>query len=161
MRRKHQNRIVALLLAFCVNPRTLAFSITLSILTFPAPAFAHHGIADDIDLDQPLELNGTIELAEWINPHVVLNFRTQDENGFSQLWLLQVDSPNSLLRKGINRVSLDSLGTVDILVYPSTSAPCSNTCYGYGVELRTRISATYILHNTAYELVNALQLPQN
>lgn len=123
-------------------------------------SYVHHGIGDDVDLENFLDLEGAIELVEWINPHVVINLTTEDARGITQKWLIQADTPNSLLRKGINRSSLEHMTNIQIRVYPSLSAPCANECYAYGYEYRAPSGRTYTLHKAMYELVHQLTVQQ-
>jgi len=132
-----------------------AISATLS------NSYAHHGIGDDVDLENFLDLEGAIELVEWINPHVVIHLITEDTNGFIQKWLIQADTPNSLLRKGLNRASIENMSNIQIRAYPSLSAPCADECYAYGYEFRGPSGSTYTLHQDMYELVHELTVQQN
>lgn len=133
----------------------------IAVFVLVAPCIsstAHHGIATDVELDNYVDLSGTIEQVEWINPHVVIHLSTEAENGFNQTWLIQADSPNTLLRRGINRASFEYMSIVQMRVYPSASAPCSNDCYGYGYEFTAANGNTYTLHQTMYDLVHELTL---
>lgn len=139
-----------------LTPRNLIAVIALAVSC--TSANAHHGLAADVDLGNYVDLSGTIELVEWINPHVVVHLSTEDENGFNQTWLIQADSPNTLLRAGVNRASFATMNRVQMRVYPSVSTPCSNACYGYGYEFSAVNGNTYILHQRMYELVHELTL---
>lgn len=143
-------------------PLTAAKMIALAVLIAALPfSEAHHETTIDVDLDNYLDLFGTVEFVEWINPHVVIHFITVDQSGFSQTWLIQADSPNALLRKGINRATFEYINTVQIRVYLSLSSPCGNECFGYGYELSAANGRNYTLHQGVHDAVHQLTVQQN
>lgn len=129
------------------------------ILIMGSPTtLAHHEISTDIDLAQFVDLQGTIERVEWINPHVVIHVSVETESGLSQLWLIQADTPNTLLRRGINRNVLETWSQISFRAYPSTSAPCASTCLSYGYGFTNQYQRTFILHKHLHEIVNELRI---
>ncbi len=122
---------------------------------------AHHGIIGDVDLATYVDLVGMIESVEWANAHVVVHLNVTDENGYSQLWHIQADSPNTLLRKGINRGTFEYMTAVQFRVYPAISIPCSNECLGYGYEYTASNGSTYNLHQGIFEFVHQLTAQPN
>lgn len=132
---------------------------TIALITLLSGSEAHHGIESDVDLEDYTDLSGTIELVEWLNPHVIIHLSTEDANGFNQKWLIQADSPNSLLRRGINRASFEYMSRVRIRAYPALGSPCANECFAYGYELSPTSGPAYTLHQALHEFVNQLTLP--
>lgn len=147
----------AMLLKQLYDRTVKAFQIAM-LLSLSCSGMAHHDPDADVDLDSYLDLSGTITTVEWINPHVLIHLSTEDANGFNRIWLVQVDSPNSLLRKGLNRMSLADPSLVQIRVYPSMTNSCGIQCYGYGYELTTANGREYILHQKLNEIVHQLTL---
>ena len=131
--------------------------IALSSTVLAVTSYAHHDISKDIDLEIYSELEGAIELVEWINPHVIVHVNVKANNGLNQLWLIQADSPNALLRRGINRNSLEFMSNIRFRVYPSSANFCGTTCMGYGYEFTDPRGRTRVLHQSLYDIVNQLK----
>lgn len=95
--------------------------IHLSRLTFAvvanayvAVAFAHHSFAAEFDRSKPIELKGTVTKLEWQNPHTRLYLDVTDASGSIVHWELEMASPNSLLRAGWTRHSVQAGDTVTV-----------------------------------------------
>ena len=63
------------------------------------PAAAHHGIAN-FDLNSDLELTGTIDRVEFLNPHSWLYLTVADENGEAVEWRCEMRGATVLRRSG-------------------------------------------------------------
>lgn len=140
-----------------------AFSLACLLLALACSSItvvshAHHGIEEDIDKNSFSDLEGTIERVEWINPHVIIHVNVETATGLRQLWLVQGDTPNSLLRRGINRQSLENMSTVQLRAYPSLSGICGTTCMSYGYELTDKSGRVHVLHHELHTIVNQLTL---
>ena len=114
-----------------ILPRIKLFALLL----IASSAGAHHNVGDDMDIDNPLTLQGSISHVEWINPHVVIHFESIDDRGLPQLWLVQADTPNSLLRRGLNRNSFQSMNNAAIMAFPSQANNCLPDCFAYGLSI--------------------------
>ena len=121
-------------------------ALSLGLILVSGVVVGHHVVANDIDKADRRILDGTVDRVEWINPHVVLHLNVEQPSGFSRMWLLQLDTPNSLLRKGINRRALENGLSLSLVVYPSLSNPCSNDCFGYALELNNMTGRPLILN---------------
>ena len=71
-----------------------------------APVRAHHAFASEFDAEKPVTLRGTISKVEWINPHTWIHVDVKDENGKVVEWMIEGGTPNTLLRRGVDRNSL-------------------------------------------------------
>lgn len=77
-----------------------AFSLSLAL-----SAFAHHS-QSEFDPQQPVSLEGTVSKVEWKSPHARLYLDVTDANGETVNWNFELPSPNTLMRRGWTRRSL-------------------------------------------------------
>lgn len=75
---------------------------------------AHHAFAAEFDAEQPITLQGTLAMVEWVNPHAWLYIDVTDESGNTTRWNIEMGSPNSLIRRGITQDYLP-IGSVVIV----------------------------------------------
>jgi Family of unknown function (DUF6152) len=70
------------------------------------PASAHHAFAAEFDVKRPISLRGTVTKVELINPHSWIHVDVKDASGTTVAWMIEGGSPNSLLKRGVNRNSV-------------------------------------------------------
>jgi hypothetical protein len=80
--------------------------ITVMMLMTIAPVRAHHAFSAEFDVKKPLTLKGTLVKWEMINPHSWFHIEVKDPNGEVVEWMIEGGSPNSLIRQGITKASL-------------------------------------------------------
>lgn len=125
----------------------------LTFLLFNLSANAHHGIPDKIDLDNPITITGKVIGIEWKNPHSILLIDADPINGgIKKLWTVQVDTPNALLRRGLNRNSFSAMSQVSLEIYTSEDSSCIN-CSAYGLNITDSFTQTHLLN---YQLQGSL-----
>ena len=82
-------------------------TIILSTLLFSLTAIAHHSFPAQYDINQAVELSGTVTEVQWTNPHIFIMVDVVDEEtGETVNWILELGGPNALLRLGWKRDSL-------------------------------------------------------
>ena len=86
--------------------RLLSASAMVSALMLAAPALAHHSFSAEFDAKKPVHLEGVIRRLEFVNPHAWIHVDVTGENGQTTTWMIEADSPNVLLRRGITKVSV-------------------------------------------------------
>ncbi len=76
-------------------------------LFLPLPVMAHHSFPAQYDINQPVNLAGTVTEVQWTNPHIFIMMDVTDaDSGETINWTLELGGPNALLRLGWTRDSL-------------------------------------------------------
>ena len=90
-----------------------------AVLLFAVPLVAHHAFGGEFDASRPILLKGQVSKVEWVNPHAWIHIAAREVtlagerkalNGATEEWMVEGGTPNTLLRRGINRDSL-KIGT--------------------------------------------------
>jgi hypothetical protein len=77
-----------------------------AVLLAAAPVWAHHAFAAEFDGKKPVKLEGTVTKMEWINPHAWIHIDVKDADGKVTNWMVECGTPNTLLRRGVNKNSV-------------------------------------------------------
>jgi hypothetical protein len=67
---------------------------------------AHHSFAAEFDANQPVTLKGTVTKMEWINPHTWMHLDVKNPDGSVTKWMIEGGTPNTLVRRGFTKASL-------------------------------------------------------
>lgn len=68
-----------------------------------APALSHHAVQAQFDVSKVVELKGTLEKIDWINPHTYMHFAVKQDSGEVAHYAIE-----SLGILGLRRVGIDS-----------------------------------------------------
>ena len=88
----------------------IAVAVGALALAASGPVAAHHAFGGEFDADRPILLRGPIVKVEWVNPHTWIHIEVKKADGTREVWMIEGGSPNSLLRRGVTRDSLQ-IGT--------------------------------------------------
>jgi uncharacterized protein DUF6152 len=78
-----------------------------ALLLAAVPVWAHHAFAAEFDAKKPVKLQGTVTKMEWINPHAWIHIDVKQPDGKVVNWMIEGGSPNTLLRRGLTKNSLE------------------------------------------------------
>jgi hypothetical protein len=76
------------------------------ILAGALPLAAHHAFGGEFDPNRPVLLKGKVIKVEWVNPHAWIHVEVPKPDGTKEVWMVEGGSPNSLLRRGVTKDSL-------------------------------------------------------
>ena len=73
-----------------------------------APALAHHAFAAEFDATKPIRFQGTVTKMLWVNPHAWIHVSVKKPDGTVEEWMIEAGTPNTLLRRGFTKQSLQA-----------------------------------------------------
>ena len=77
--------------------------LALVALLYAAPIVAHHAFGAEFDRDAPIRLQGEVVKLEWVNPHTWIHLEVANDDGATEVWMVEGGTPNTLLRRGLRR----------------------------------------------------------
>ena len=84
----------------------ITFSAAMFVVGSSIPLLAHHAFGGEFDPNRPILLKGKIVRVEWVNPHSWIHMEVTKPDGTKEVWMIEGGSPNSLLRRGVTKESL-------------------------------------------------------
>lgn len=96
---------------------------------------AHHAFSAEFDAEAPVLLQGKVTRVEWINPHAWLHIDHVEEDGSTVAWMVEGGTPNTLLRSGITKNSLQPGTEIIVRGYQSKDKFCAPSCKANGRDV--------------------------
>lgn len=81
--------------------------IPLLLLLPPRSASAHHSFAAEYDASKPVTVRGIVTRMDWVNPHAWLHLEVKGVDGGTVVWMVELGTPNVLVRRGFTKKSLE------------------------------------------------------
>lgn len=113
----------------------MAGAAVASALLGGAVAVAHHAFAAEFDANKPVNLRGPVTRVEWINPHAWIHIDSKNADGTTTAWMVEGGTPNTLLRRGITKDSLQIGTEIVVRGYQSKDALCKPKCRANGRDV--------------------------
>jgi Family of unknown function (DUF6152) len=92
-------------------------STALLLTTVGTVVLAHHSGAM-FDPDRQQTLSGTITEFNWVNPHSSFKVSVKAADGAEQVWAIEMNGPQNLVRLGWKRTTIKSGDKVSVIVHP-------------------------------------------
>lgn len=102
-------------------------------------AQAHHAFAAEFDAALPIEVQGTLTKAKWVNPHSWIYLDVKGSDGTVTNYGFEFGAPTSLAAKGLTKTSLKVGDQIRIKGYKSKNGGP----FGYSVYLTVADGTTY------------------
>jgi len=99
----------------CVALAGLGF---LAVLT-ARPVVAHHAFNAEFDAKRPVKFKGTVTKMVWVNPHAWIYVDVKKADGSVEEWMVEAGTPNTLLRRGFTKQSLQAGTEITVDGYQS------------------------------------------
>jgi len=87
------------------------------MLIAASSAQAHHSGAM-FDRSKQLTITGTVKEFNWTNPHASFAIEVMKPDGAGELWGVEMNSPNNLVREGWTRSTIAAGDKVSVLINP-------------------------------------------
>jgi hypothetical protein len=92
--------------------RTLV-CVALCGLMATGSLLAHHSLAGVYDMKKDMELAGSVEKLQFVNPHGSLTVAVKNADGSTTSWVLTLGSATGLAQRGIGKTGPNALHTGD------------------------------------------------
>ncbi|MEY2853486.1 MAG: hypothetical protein RL030_618 [Pseudomonadota bacterium] len=94
-----------------------AVSTLLAAAVIALPAFAHHSGAM-FDNEKSITIKGTVTEFNWTNPHSSFKVSVPNAAGKEEIWAIEMNAPQNLMRSGWKRTTIKSGDKVSVLIRP-------------------------------------------
>lgn len=85
--------------------------VTLLVVSGTSTVLAHHAFSSEFDANRHVVFTGTVTKMMWVNPHAWIYMDVKKPDGTTEEWMVEAGTPNTLLRRGFTKASLQP-GTI-------------------------------------------------
>lgn len=97
--------------------RILSISLAGILMAVSTPAYVHHSGAM-FDRGKEIIITGTISEFTWMNPHSSFKVSVAAAGGNVEVWAIEMNGPNNLVRLGWKRTTLKKGDKVTVTINP-------------------------------------------
>ena len=94
--------------------RTLV-CVALCGLMASGSLMAHHSLAGVYDMKKEMELSGSVEKIQFVNPHGSLTIGVKNPDGSTTSWVMTLGSATSLAQRGVGKTGPNALHAGDTI----------------------------------------------
>ena len=116
-----------------LDTRALGLGVLLACAA--APSDGHHAFSAEFDAEAPVLLQGKVTRIEWINPHAWVHIESRNEDGSTDAWMVEGGTPNTLMRRGITKSTLQPGTEIIVRGYQSKDKTCAPACKANGRDI--------------------------
>ena len=117
-----------------MSKRSSSILAVCGLLMAAVPVAAHHALVAQYDMDKPIEITGTLNKMEFINPHSMLHLDVKNPNGTVTTWVFQTTNAGSLRSRGLARNALQQGATYTVKGFAARNGNPMGFLFGsYGV----------------------------
>ena len=88
------------------KPYAVVAVLGLLVALDAKPVMAHHAFNAEFDAKRPVKFKGTVTKMVWVNPHAWIYVDVKKPDGSVEEWMVEAGTPNTLLRRGFTKQSL-------------------------------------------------------
>lgn len=97
--------------------RTVSLALAGLLMAVSTPAYVHHSGAM-FDRNKEITLTGTISEFTWMNPHSSFKVSVPNADGKAEVWAIEMNGPNNLVRLGWKRTTIKTGDKVTVTINP-------------------------------------------
>ena len=101
------------------KPCVVVAGLALLAALTATPVVAHHAFNAEFDAKRPVKFKGTVTKMVWVNPHAWIYVDVKKADGSVEEWMVEAGTPNTLLRRGFTKQSLQPGTEVTVDGYQS------------------------------------------
>jgi hypothetical protein len=87
------------------NKLLAMFLGTIVLFLVSGPVLAHHG-RSNYDVMNTATVKGVVTQFDWVNPHALIYLDVTAEDGKTEKWIAETNSPNTLSRQGWSKTTV-------------------------------------------------------
>jgi hypothetical protein len=126
-----------------------AVAMALGLFSVSMPAWVHHSGAM-FDSGKEQTIVGTITEFNWTNPHSSFKVSVTGSSGTDDVWAIEMNGPQNLVRLGWKRTTLKSGDKVSVVVHPLRDGKPGGSFVSITLPDGKKLSGTGPGQNDAY-----------
>lgn len=87
------------------NMRLALLIGAVGLFVFCGPVLAHHG-RSNYDVTNTATVKGVVTQFDWVNPHALIHLDVTGDDGKTENWIAETNSPNTLARQGWTKTTV-------------------------------------------------------